>query len=230
MKDLGKYTKVLTVMFDGEISPFEIHLFRGAVISAMGDEANTLYHNHTDGDGFRYKYPLIQYKRIKGKAAIVCVEDGVEQIGQFLTQENTNYHIGNRNVCMSVDAMLPRRMLVQIWESEFRYRLNRWLPLNGENYKRYTSSDSAVGRMQLLERILKGNILSMCKGLGINLEKEIKVSIGNMSDSYLVRNKETKLMAFDIEFTSNVSLPNYIGLGKNASIGYGVVECITKED
>ena len=227
---MSKTIRVLTIRFDQEISPYEVHLFRGAIISSMGEDANILYHNHKDEYGFRYSYPLIQYKRINKKAAIVCIEDGVEQIGQFLTKEKTNYHIGDRNVCMSVDTMQPRRILVQVWESEFRYRMSRWLPLNGENYKKYTSTDSMVERVQLLERILKGNILSMCKGLGITLEKEIKVSIDNMSAPYLVRNKETKLMSFDIEFTSNVSLPNYIGLGKNASIGFGVVECIKKED
>jgi CRISPR/Cas system endoribonuclease Cas6 (RAMP superfamily) len=30
-------------------------------------------------------------------------------------------------------------------------------------------------------------------------------------------------MAFDIEFASNLSLPNFIGVGKNASIGYGII-------
>ncbi|MDO5760613.1 MAG: CRISPR-associated endonuclease Cas6 [Bacteroidota bacterium] len=39
----------------------------------------------------------------------------------------------------------------------------------------------------------------------------------------MVRNKNIKLMAFDLEFTSNLSLPNFIGVGKNASIGYGIV-------
>lgn len=230
MNDKNIYTKILTVIFDGEISPFEIHLFRGAVIGSMGEEANTLYHNHTGEDGFRYSYPLIQYKRIKGKAAIVCVEEGAEKIGQFLSEEKHVYNLGNRETTMSVDCIQPRQMLIQVWQHEFRYRINRWLALNSENYKRYMATDSIVERVQLLERILKGNILSMCKGLNIMLDKEVVVKIGNMSEPYMVRNKETKLMAFDIEFASNVSLPNYIGLGKNASIGYGVVEEITQKN
>jgi CRISPR/Cas system endoribonuclease Cas6 (RAMP superfamily) len=31
------------------------------------------------------------------------------------------------------------------------------------------------------------------------------------------------MMAFDILFKTNVSLPNYIGLGKGASTGFGMV-------
>ena len=36
-------------------------------------------------------------------------------------------------------------------------------------------------------------------------------------------------MAFDIEFVTNMSLPDYIGIGKNASIGYGVITHVRNE-
>lgn len=36
-------------------------------------------------------------------------------------------------------------------------------------------------------------------------------------------------MAFDIEFKTNFSLPDYLGIGKNASIGYGVVTHVQSE-
>ncbi|MDR1783619.1 MAG: hypothetical protein LBR13_05100, partial [Dysgonamonadaceae bacterium] len=53
---------ILTVRFNNEITQHEIQKFRGAVV-AMLQNNNVLFHNHTD-DGFRYAYPLIQYKRI----------------------------------------------------------------------------------------------------------------------------------------------------------------------
>lgn len=64
--------KTLVIKFNNEIYPDEIDCFRGAVIHAM-DGANVLFHNHLEGAGLRYSYPLIQYKRIHRKAAIVCV-------------------------------------------------------------------------------------------------------------------------------------------------------------
>ena len=33
-------------------------------------------------------------------------------------------------------------------------------------------------------------------------------------------------MAFDVEFKTNMSIPEFIGLGKNASLGYGIVTII----
>lgn len=74
---------VLVVQFTNELKQTNIPYFRGAVIAALGEQADVLFHNHTE-NGFRYAYPLIQYKRVKGKAAIVCIKDGTEQIGRFL--------------------------------------------------------------------------------------------------------------------------------------------------
>lgn len=50
-----------------------------------------------------------------------------------------------------------------------------------------------------------------------------------MSAPYQVTNKGVKLMAFDAEFKTNMSLPDYVGIGKNASIGFGVVTHICKD-
>ena len=30
-------------------------------------------------------------------------------------------------------------------------------------------------------------------------------------------------MAFDVEFKANITLPQYVGVGKNASIGFGIL-------
>lgn len=50
----------------------EVKLFRAAAIHAL-QNAEVLFHNHLDGEKLRFGYPLIQYKRIRRKAAIVCV-------------------------------------------------------------------------------------------------------------------------------------------------------------
>ena len=77
--------------------------------------------------------------------------------------------------------------------------------------------------MQLLEKILKGNILSFLKGLGIFLENELVCNITNISRVYVEKYKGVGMTAFDIAFSTNLSLPDKIGLGKNAALGFGVV-------
>lgn len=213
----------LTLIFDGEIADKEVPLFRGAVLASMRGQADILYHNHQGEDGYRYAYPLIQYKRVNGRAAMVCINEGAEQIGHFLVGGAREYRIGNRQVTMSPSTLFPASHVTQTWTEERAYTILRWLPLNPENYKRYQAATSMIERIALLEGILKANILSMAKGLGIHVTEVIKVTLTAISAPYQLKNKGVSLMAFDAEFTTNFNLPDYIGLGKNASIGYGVV-------
>ena len=217
----AKHIKVLTIRFTTEISPREIPLFRGAILSTIGTDVDILYHNHTDNDGFRYSYPLIQYKRIGGKAAIVCIDKGVDSIGQFLMTQQHEMVLGERSVKMEIESVRPQNILMQTWQDMFNYRLQHWIPLNSDNYRRYQELESLVERIALLEGILKGNLLSMCKGLDIYLSEELKVSITNMNEPHLVKVKGVKVMSFDVDFRSNLSIPDGIGIGKNVSLGYG---------
>lgn len=220
---MGKHIRVLTASFENEIASYEIPYFRGAVIASMGNQANLLFHNHVGDSDLRYSYPLIQYKRIKNRAIIVCIEEGVDIIGQFLEKNGGILNVGKREMEIQMDKLVPSRIYVQTWNSDFTYHLHRWLPLNSKNYLKFQEINSLVEKIFFLENILKGNLLSMLKGVDIHLEEELTVKIKSLSDPYLVKNKGVSLMAFNIDFITNLSIPNNIGLGKNASIGYGIV-------
>ena len=224
-----KYVRTLTILTDAEIHQHEVTLFRGAVIKSLGEHPNLYFHNHLEGDKFRYAYPLIQYKRLGGKAAIVCVEDGVDIIGQFLTEVNGMLNIGARQVTCHTDKIQPARILVQTWEEMFCYHISRWLPLNSKNYQLYQNIEGVVERVTFLENILKANILSMLKGMDIHLEKELILKITEIGDPYLLHNKGVKMMAFNADFKCNLSIPNNLGIGKNASIGCGIVHQLRKD-
>ena len=226
---MAKYIRTLTILFDTEISFKETTLFRGAVIKSLGEHPNLFFHNHLDDEKFRYSYPLIQYKRLGGKAAIVCIEDGVDIIGHLMAKNDGKLTIGERQVTCNTGKIQPARILVQTWEEMFSYHISRWLPLNSKNYQLYKDIEGVVEKVSFLENILKANLLSMLKGLNIHLEKELILKITELSDSYLLHNKGVKMMAFNADFKCNLSIPNNIGIGKNASIGYGTVHLLRKE-
>ena len=218
---------VLTIQFANEISQQEIPLFRGAVIHSL-ENKSVLFHNH-EGDKFRYSYPLIQYKRIRGKAAIVCLKQGTEDIGELFSAKLKPFSLGTRDITPTIDKILPRRIRIQIWKDLFSYRINRWIPLNSKNYKEYSQLSDDSEKAQFLSKILTGNILSMAKGLGIIFEKEVIVKITKLSNPYILYNKGVGMTAFNADFMCNLTIPNNIGIGKNASIGFGVVHQNRKE-
>ena len=174
---MGKYIRILTIFYDTEIGYKEIPLFRGAVLKSLSDKANVLYHNHIGDSTYRYSYPLIQYKRLNGKAAITCIAEGADIIGQFLSEGMKTLILGDRIVEIRILKVVPSRMAVQLWKTSFTYELKRWLPLNGKNYHLYQLAENDQEKKELLEKILRGNLLSMLKGLNIFVEEELIVKI-----------------------------------------------------
>jgi CRISPR/Cas system endoribonuclease Cas6 (RAMP superfamily) len=219
----------LLIRFQNEIANNEVAMFRGAIINAV-DNSDVLFHNHTDGDGFRYAYPLIQYKRINRKAAITCIGEGTEAIGKFFSSCNFDVVLGNRNMTLEVESVRAHKTLVQVWDSVFTYHLRKWLPLNQENYRKYEALDSIVERYAFLERLLTGNILSFAKSMGVYFDKQVECKITSADEPRIVNYKGVKMMSFDVEFKTNVSLPDYIGLGKGVSLGFGTVVSDDKND
>lgn len=219
--------QTLIIQFKNEIASWEIPLFRGCVIHAMED-ANVLFHNHLNDDELRYRYPLIQYKRIGKRAALVCVGEGTEVIGDFFSSANFEFEIGDRTENMEIDHVDAKRTLIQVWDNEFRYVIRKWLPLSSENYRTYLSLNGIVEQCAFLQKILVGNVLSFCKGVDVTMEKEVSCVIQNILGTHTYTHKGVKMMGFDVEFKSNVSLPDYVGLGKGVSLGFGMVKKLNK--
>ncbi|MCI7069920.1 MAG: hypothetical protein MR982_02920 [Bacteroides pyogenes] len=215
------HTKLLLLRFQNPITHTEIPSFRGAIINALKDK-DILFHNHTsENSGFRYSYPLIQYKRINKNASILCIESGTESIGKLFTHSNLELNINGRREKFIVDNIKAYKHLIQVWDTKFHYHIRKWLALNQENYERFEQLESIAEKSLFLENILKGNILSFAKGINLFVEKQIECKLTWISEPVLMRYKGIKMMALDAEFISNVSIPDFCGLGKGVSVGFG---------
>ncbi len=216
-----KKIRLLKVDFDHGLPARQIPLFRGAVVAKVGRESS-LFHNHQE-EGFRYRYPFIQYKTIGGKLSIVCVEDGVDEIFKLFSSADWNLQLGEESVNLTIEHLSVNHFNLQVWNHSFKYRMLNWLALNQENYAKYRDCDSLVQKITLLEGVLKANILAFAKGIGWYVDKPFDVAISHLEEPKVLLFKGQKLMAFNLEFSTNVFIPNYIGLGKGVSHGFGNV-------
>ena len=215
--------RISTYVFDATISVAEIPYLRGNMIRLS--DGNPLFHNHRDGK-FMYTYPLIQNKRIDNHAAVVGIDQGARVLADmFQPEKKYTFQIGRRQVETGIKDIITRNVELSCSpEGEERtYMISNWLPLNSDNYRTYLSTDTLVERINMLERILSGNILSFAKGMGVFFEKPISCRLLNLSAMKMIRSKGIDLMSFNAEFRSNVCLPEYIGLGKSVSKGCGVI-------
>ena len=216
--------RLLTITFDTEMQPYEVPAFRGAIINKVGPK-HVLFHNHEE-DGFRYQYPTIQYKTLHRQPAIVCIDAGVDEIHHYFQQPDWSVWIGERKVEMKVNQLFLNTFTLQVWNTHFDYQLRNWLALSQENYVKYKQITSEIERIEMLQRILTGNILSFAKGVGWTIDKPIELTITSSPEVKPVPHKSKRMVAFNLSFSSNVSLPNHIGLGKRVSIGFGMVKAV----
>lgn len=217
-----KKLKTLFVGFENPIAYAELPAFR-AGIAEMAGRKHVLFHNHLDDARYVYRYPRIQYKIVNQQPVIVCMDEGVDEIHHFFDSKSWDFNIYNRLYNVKVSRLQLNQFNMQVWDTTFTYNLVRWHALNQENYKKFTGITDPNEQKILLEKILIGNILSFAKGIDWTIDKEVKVEILRIIRQKWLPLKDQKVLALDIDFNTNVFLPNYIGLGKNVSLGFGIV-------
>ncbi len=194
---------------------------RGFIGNQFSDYS--LLHHHV-GDGYLCTYPKVQYKIIEGTPFMIGIEEGAKILKEIssdikkLELGNSIYRVSSRQINEQEVEVLPQR-------DQYKYRfLTPWFALNQKNYAKFREMEDWKEKKLFLNNILVGNILSMCKGLGIIVNNRLHVH------SYL--NEETiefkgiHLTGFNGEFTVNFKIPDFFGLGKNTSHGFGTVKGI----
>lgn len=220
---------VLTILLDLPLKEEELPFFRGALIAEVG-ASNILFHDHTE-EGLRYSYPLIQYKCLGGYAAVTAIESAIPQAGCLFFGDKDSFRlkIGRKYVVTSVADIHKQALDLAVTEQMNEYTITRWLPLNQENYKKYQEIDSLSERFSFLERLLVGNILSFAKGVGVFLDGDVKIKITDQLSTQTCRFKGVDMLSLSLRFKSNVTLPEFIGLGKGVSLGFGTVNRVKSE-
>lgn len=113
------------IRFNNQIAFGQLEAFRGAVVNALNDK-DILFHNHLEGDKkFRYAYPLIQYKRINQKAAILCLDMGTESIGKFFQDSDMLLTLRGEEINFEIDNIKAYHHIIQVWDSKFHYSIRR---------------------------------------------------------------------------------------------------------
>lgn len=202
----------------------EIPSFRGAVIAAAGPNSH-LFHNHR-GEGYDYRYPLVQYRTMGGKAGLVCINEGIEQMLELLGSSFllSPQRFGHRIERVDIEDMRINEFEMGVLETPVRYHIARWMAFNQENYHLWQSLESDEERIDKLQRQLIGNIISFAKGIGWQIDGRIEVAID--AESLDIRHslyKGQQLISINCDFEANIFLPRGIALGKGVALGRGVI-------
>lgn len=184
-----------------------------------------LKHNHI-GEGLRYSYPRVQYKIICGETKIIGLSKGVDSVRRL---------VGINKVTIARKEIDVIDRCVRECDSAFGARnqsssysfLTPWLALNKTNYEKYQRLGTWLKRKELLMKILVGNIISISKSLGYTVPGPIDAQLREMREVQTSL-KDTPMLGFVGNFSVNFEIPDYWGIGKSVSRGFGTVKRIDK--
>jgi hypothetical protein len=200
---------------------------KGAADKLRGFFANkfgeyTLIHQHLYDNELLYKAPLIQYKILDAKPFVLGINEGSDILQKihedidYLKIGRSEYQIKEKNIVFKTDYF-------GTVNSSISYSfLTPWLALNEKNYDKYQRLGSWGKKRELLEKILIGNIISMSKSLGYTVPEPIKANIQNLKEVQ-TKLKDTPMLGFLGTFSVNFEIPDYWGIGKSVSRGFGTV-------
>ena len=99
-----------------------------------------------------------------------------------------------------------------------------WIGLNQTNFKKYAGIKNREDREELLKKSLIGNILSMSKFLNCWLEPDQQIKVDLKLSEKPVNLKTKRMIGFTGIFKTNFAIPDFLGIGKSVSRGFGVVK------
>lgn len=186
-----------------------------------------ILHNHYANDKFLYSYPYVQYKIINGNIVIIGIDEGGEIIKKIAPELSVLSL--DKEYKITEKLIHEREFDIKPSSEEKHYKfITPWLGLNQNNYQKYINTKSWKDKKEILNKVLVGNILSMSKGLGIIVNKRLYAK--THFEEKIVEYKGVKMNAFKGEFKIHYDIPDYFGLGKGVSQGFGCVKQIFDEE
>jgi len=182
-----------------------------------------ILHNHGSDGSLLYLYPRVQYRVLKGKGYIIGIEEGVgvvreiEPMIDHLNLKGKRYSIGQKQIILENVSFGLNDTFVTY------HFVKPWLALNEQNYHEYIKAGNKRTRDIILKNILRGNLLSLAKSIGYVVDKQIEVTslFPEERECFL---KGTPMLGFLGSFSVNFEIPDYWGIGKSVSRGFGTIK------
>ncbi|MDZ7318868.1 MAG: CRISPR-associated endonuclease Cas6 [candidate division KSB1 bacterium] len=202
---------------------YKAHHLRGAMAGLYRDW--WVFHQHF-GRQYLYRHPLVQYKSLNGVLMVVGLGIGAELLAAL--EPPPALQLGRALV-----KFREIRKIAEEYIPDFvtRHQFNfatPWLALNEDNhaeYREHVLHERKENIQHQLQQILKGNILSFAKGIGLTVESQLQAAIRNWNAQPMPAKQRNSgwLMGFAASGEITFAAPPFWGFGKQSSRGNGVM-------
>ena len=211
----------LNINTSGSLNVYDAEKIRGYLGNLYWK--NPYAHQHEADGSPIYRYPCLQYKVIDGVCILLGFKEGLE------IAKETFHNLKLLNLDGKWEEILSKGLesytaSFSLLSEQIKYSfLTPWLALNEKNYEKYQMLGSWAKKKELLQKILIGNIISMSKSLGYTVPAPIEASIHHLKE-IPTSLKGTPMLGFLGNFSVNFEIPDYWGIGKSVSRGFGTVK------
>jgi hypothetical protein len=216
------YTTTITFP-EIQLQTRDAHKLRGYFGNLFKDHS-PLLHNHLESGQSQYRYPLVQYKVTDKIPMLLGLNEGAELLTSLFLKVQELQLDGH------IYPVLSKNIRNQRWNigldsdlHHYRYE-TLWMGLNQDNHRKYMQMASDQERQEQLKRIAISNILAFYKAFDLRLAEEHRILLSLQVQEKSTRFKNQNMLAFSGEFTTNALLPDFAGLGKSVSRGFGTVK------
>ena len=180
-----------------------------------------LLHNHLGNNKFLYQYPRIQYKTIDDTKMILGLADGVNVLQNIYNQYD-KITLGEHSYQIFSKEIILKEEDFGIASENVKYKfLTPWFALNEENYHRYKKYHYSE-RADQLRSILIRNMMAIAKTFQYFIDS--KIIVNTKLKETTIKFKGEEVIGFLGTFQVNFNLPDYVGLGKSVSRGFGAIK------
>ena len=171
--------------------------------------------------GFIHRYPVVQCKQIKGLLMVI----GVGQ-GAYLLQEISGgkQGLGNGETTCAISGRDPeiRNEVFGISDKIHTYEfLTPWLALSQQNAKKFYDLKGKPERDAFMQKILTGHLGTLAKSIDYDLPAPL--SCESRVRFRRERIHRENVMVFLGTFQTNLTIPDYLGIGQSVSAGFGTI-------
>ncbi len=213
----------LTFAVESALNNNDAKKVRGYLGNLFWNNSYAHQHSRLGEDGkLIYRYPCAQYKVIDGLCMLIGFQEGAG-VTKKIFYDLKEIKIDGKWLDVSSKGLESYTAVYSISAKPITYTfLTPWLALNEKNYEKYQLIGLWEKRKSLLENILVGNIMSMSRGIGYTVPGQIEANIHNVKEVNTSL-KGAPTIGFLGAFSVNFEIPDYFGIGKSVSRGFGTV-------
>lgn len=180
-----------------------------------------IFHNHY-GSRYLLADSRVHYMVIDQIGYILGIEEGAEAI-KMLSSFN-ELHLGN-SIYKARPIFCDKDVIVRPTKEFVQYDLlSYWLPYDSDNYKIFKTLKDRKEKQYFINNIMVGNIVSLCKGYGLNVEKGRHTIYVHSRFKESMSYYKVPRTSYIGEFRTNMILPDFFAIGEKVSSGFGVIK------